>query len=147
MTEIKRIDPRGPRFGAAVTSVFAIIAFGFSFDNWIYAWLVLWVLFALFGLSVFGKNIIHPYSFLFQKLVRPRLSAPTELEDPRPPYFAQQLGFSFALFGVISGFIWPLGVTIAAGFIFLAAFLNAYFGLCLGCQMYLGLRRLGLLRQ
>ncbi|SCX13434.1 DUF4395 domain-containing protein [Candidatus Aquiluna sp. UB-MaderosW2red] len=147
MTQPQRIDPRGPRFGAAITSVFAIIAFGFSLDTWLYAWLILWLLFALFALSVFGKNITHPYSYLFQKFVRPRLAAPAELEDPRPPHFAQQVGLSFAAFGVISGFVWPLGVTIAAAFIFLAAFLNAFFGLCLGCQMYLGLRRLGLLRQ
>lgn len=147
MTDLKRIDPRGPRFGAAITSVFALTAFAISLSTVLYAWVILWGLLALFLLSVFGKNTTHPYSYLFQKLVRPRLAAPLELEDPRPPHFAQQVGLSFAIFGVVSGFFWPMGVTIAAGFIFLASFLNAAFGLCLGCQMYLGLRRLGLFRQ
>ena len=147
MSEIKRIDPRGPRFGAAITSAFAIIAILVYESGWVYSWGILWVLFGLFAWSVFLKKVTHPYAFLFQKLIRPRLSAPTELEDPRPPHFAQQVGFSFAVFGVVSGFVFPLGVLIAAGFIFVAAFLNAFFNFCLGCQMYLGLRRLGVIRK
>lgn len=146
MTTIKRIDPRGPRFGAAITSVFALIAFALAPQSPNSAWGILVILLALFSWSVFLKKIQHPYSFLFQKLIRPRLAAPTELEDPRPPHFAQQVGLSFALFGVVSGFFWPTGVIIAAAFIFLAAFLNAFFDLCLGCKMYLGLKRLGVIR-
>ena len=33
-----------------------------------------------------------------------------------------------------------------AGFAFVAAFLNAAFAFCLGCQIWLGLRRLGVIR-
>jgi hypothetical protein len=147
MNELKRVDPRGPRFGAAITSVLAISTFGIALESPSFGWLMIWLLLALFTWSVFLKNVTHPYAFLFQKLIRPKLKPPTELEDPRPLHFAQQVGFSFALFGAVTGFFWPTGVVIAAAFIFLAAFLNAFFGLCLGCQMYLGLRRLGLLRQ
>jgi len=146
LTTIKRIDPRGPRFGASITSVFALIAFAVAPESPNSAWAILIILFALFSWSVFLKKITHPYAFLFQNLVRPRLPAPTELEDPRPPYFAQQVGLSFAIFGVVTGFFWPTGVIIAAAFIFLAAFLNAFFDLCLGCKMYLGLKRLGVIR-
>jgi hypothetical protein len=38
------------------------------------------------------------------------------------------------------------GVVIAAGALFAASALQAYFGYCLGCKMYLGLRRAGIIR-
>lgn len=146
MTEIKRIDPRGPRFGAAITSVLALISFALSFQfGFGTGYPVMVALFVLFGWSVFFSKS-HPYPFLFQKLLKPRLKPPTELEDPRPPQFAQQVGFSFAILGTIGGLFSPVLIPVAAAFIFLAAFLNAFFGLCLGCLMYLGLRRVGIIR-
>jgi hypothetical protein len=146
MTEIKRIDPRGPRFGAAITSILAIASFGLSFQfGFMAGYPVMIALFVLFAWSVFFPKS-HPYQLLFQKLVRPRLKAPSELEDPRPPLFAQKVGFSFAILGTIGGLFSSALIPIAAAFIFLAAFLNAFFGLCLGCLMYLGLRRVGVIR-
>ena len=38
----------------------------------------------------------------------------------------------------------PWALPIAAALAFVAAFLNAAFGLCLGCQLYLLLQRVGL---
>ncbi len=145
MTEIKRIDPRGPRFGAAITSLLSLIAFSQSLEVWIYGapWIAL--LFLLFLWSVFSPKS-HPYALIFSKLVRPRLAPPKELEDPRPPQFAQKVGFAFSILGVLGILIWPVLIPISAAFIFIASFLNAFFGLCLGCQMYLGLRRLGVIR-
>jgi hypothetical protein len=146
MTELKRIDPRGPRFGAAITSLLAITSFALSFQfGFVAGYPVMIALFVLFAWSVFLPKS-HPYQYLFQKLVRPRLKAPNELEDPRPPQFAQKVGFSFAILGTIGGLLSPVLIPIAAAFIFLASFLNAFFGLCLGCLMYLGLRRVGIIR-
>ena len=147
MSEAKQIDPRGPRFGAGITAGFAICGILFFDSDWRFSWSILWILFALFTWSVFLRGVTHPYAFIFQKFVRPRLAPPKELEDSRPPYFAQQVGLSFASIGVISGFVFPAGLLIASSFIFIAAFLNAFFDYCLGCQVYLGLRRLGLLRK
>jgi hypothetical protein len=79
-------------------------------------------------------------------LVRPRLAPPKELEDPRPPKFAQQVGFAFALLGLVGYWIAPVLVVVSAAFIFFAAFLNAAFNYCLGCQMYLLLKRFGIIR-
>lgn len=147
MTELKRIDPRGPRFGAAITAVISLLAFNFYLTSaWTYTWVLLWLLLILFSWSVLLPGGSHPFNIIFQKLVRPRLAPPKELEDPRPPHFAQKVGLSFALFGTISGFVWVPGTAVASAFIFLAAFLNSVFGLCLGCQMYLGLKRLGIIR-
>jgi hypothetical protein len=51
--------------------------------------------------------------------------------------FAQLVGFVFAFVGAV-GFVTgaPLLGLIATGFALAAAFLNAAFGVCLGCQIY-----------
>lgn len=144
MTEIKRIDPRGPRFGAAITSVLSLAAFVLSLESWIYAAPISIALFLLFTWSVFAPSS-HPYGWIFKTLIRPKLKDPKELEDPRPPQFAQKVGFGFSVLGIIGVAFSPILITVSAAFIFFAAFLNAFFNYCLGCQMYLVLRRLGLL--
>lgn len=140
------IDPRAPRVGAAITSAFAILGFADAFTSFgITSQFLALLLFALFGWSVFFPST-HPYKKVFEA-IRPRLGEPKELEDARPPRFAQQVGLGFATFGLI-GLIASsqLAVTIAFAFIFIAAFLNAFFNFCLGCQMYLLLKRAGLFR-
>ena len=84
----------------------------------------------------------HPYGLLFASLIRPRLGPPGELEDEAPPRFAQGVGLVFALVGVAGyslGLGW-LGIT-ATAFALGAAFLNAAFGFCLGCEMFLIIKR------
>lgn len=86
-----------------------------------------------------------PWGVLFRRAIRPRLAPPTELEDPRPPRFAQGVGLFVVSIGLIlhlAGVPWALPIATAAAFI--AAFLNAAIGLCLGCQLYLLLQRAGL---
>ena len=85
-----------------------------------------------------------PWGVLFRRVVRPRLKPPTDLEDPRPPRFAQGVGLFVVTIGLVLhlfGVPWALPISAAAAFI--AAFLNAVFGLCLGCQLYLVLQRAG----
>lgn len=86
-----------------------------------------------------------PWGVLFRRVVAPRLAPPTELEDPRPPRFAQGVGLFVVTIGLVLqlfGVPWALVVAAAAAFV--AAFLNAVFGLCLGCQLYLLLQRAGI---
>jgi hypothetical protein len=140
------IDPRGPRFGAAITSALSLTAFGIAVsapEGFSTAYPLIVVLAVLFSWSVFSPKT-HPYGLAFKKLVRPRLAAPSELEDSRPPQFAQKVGLGFALLGLIGFWFAPVLVAVSAGFIFFAAFLNAFFNFCLGCQMYLGLKRFGI---
>ena len=142
------IDPRGPRFGAAITSALSLTAFGIAVsanDGFATAYPVIVLLAVLFSWSVFSPKT-HPYGLIFKKLVRPRLAAPSELEDSRPPQFAQKVGLGFALLGLVGFWFAPVLVAVSAGFIFFAAFLNAFFNFCLGCQMYLGLKRFGVIR-
>jgi hypothetical protein len=142
------IDPRGPRFGAAITSALSLTAFGIAVtatDGFSTAYPLIVLLAVLFSWSVFSPKT-HPYGLIFKKLVRPRLAAPSELEDSRPPQFAQKVGLGFALLGLVGFWFAPVLVAVSAGFIFFAAFLNAFFNFCLGCQMYLGLKRFGVIR-
>jgi hypothetical protein len=85
-----------------------------------------------------------PWSVVFRTLVRPRLAPPSELEDPRPPRFSQGVGLFVVGIGLVLhllGVPWALPIATAAAFI--AAFLNAAFAFCLGCQLYLLLQRAG----
>lgn len=181
------IDPRGPRFAAAITSVLLLIVvflgltglstahlvatFGwfayapladesFAFvpgkPSWAImsasiaqraldpAFLLLLVAALLFLWGVLSPRTA-PWGALYRKVVAPRLAPPTELEDPRPPRFAQGVGLFVAVVGLVlhlAGAPWALTIFAAAAFV--AAFLNAVFGLCLGCQLYLLLQRAGI---
>ena len=147
--QIEQIDPRGPRFGASIINVFSIIIFLLALDAATVALAqsilaIVWVSF-LWG-TLFG-NSKHPFGLLYKKLVRPRLAAPKELEDARPPRFAQLVGLIVTSLGfLLSALAVPYGIAIAAAALFAASTLQAYFGFCLGCQIYLGLRRAGIIR-
>ncbi len=109
------------------------------------AFLLLLVIALLFLWSVTSPRTA-PWGVLFRRVVRPRLGPQSELEDPRPPRFAQGVGLFVTVIGLILqlvGVPWALPIAAAAAFV--AAFLNAAFGLCLGCQLYLLLQRAGII--
>ena len=137
------IDPRGPRFTAGITAVLLLVVAVLGFGGAaLAAWVLLAALSALFAWAAFAGVRRHPFGLLFKRFVRPRLAPPEELEDPRPPTFALGVGFAVTVVGVILGAAGlTLAVPIAASFAFIAAFLNAVFGYCLGCQLYLLLVR------
>ena len=131
------IDPRGPRFGAAVTTVVLSLALLLASPVLLAAQAVVFAVGALAGPSR------QPYGLLYRHLVRPRLGPPQHLESPAGPRFAQACGLAFALVGLIGfgvGAAW-LGL-VATGFALAAAFLNAAFDFCLGCEIYLRMARL-----
>lgn len=142
-TNPQGIDPRGPRFGAGITAVLLLIVIGLQLTGLEVPALVLFIiLVVLFGWAAFAGIQRHPYGLLFKRLVRPRLKAPLELEDPVPPTFAQGVGFVITLSGLVLHLVGvPYALVVAAAAAFVAAFLNSVFGLCLGCQLYLLLVR------
>jgi hypothetical protein len=144
------IDPRGPRFGAAITSALLLVTVFLALDAATAdsAYVLLAVITALFAIGAIFGNSKHPYGLIFKKFVRPGLAAPKELEDPRPPKFAQLIGFIVAATGLVLGALSvPYGLAGAAAAAFVAAFLNAAFAFCLGCQIYVGLQRIGLIKK
>ncbi|MFF1639675.1 DUF4395 domain-containing protein [Streptomyces sp. NPDC058246] len=130
------IDVRGPRFGAAVTTV-ALAVVLITGSPWLLAWQTL-----AFALGAAGGVTRSPYGWLFRKAVRPRLGPPKDFEAPEPPQFAQAVGLAFAVVGLIGYTAGPQWLGLAAtGCALAAAFLNAAFGYCLGCELYLVVRR------
>lgn len=134
------IDPRGPRFTAAVTALIVAAALVIPSAN--LSALLMFIQGAFFAVGAYAGVQYTPTAVLFRRVIRPRLSPPTELEDPRPPQFAQGIGLVFAVVSVTGYAIGPVLLgQVAAGLAFAAALLNAVFGFCLGCELYLrGLR-------
>ena len=130
------IDARGPRFGAVITTT--VLAIALVTQN-------VWVLLAqglVFAIGALRGPQFTPYGLIFKNFIKPRLSQPGPTEDVRPPKFAQTVGLLFALVGAIAAFSGAdLVFTIAVGAALGAAFLNAAFNYCLGCEMYLLLVR------
>jgi hypothetical protein len=135
-----QIDPRGPRFGAAITLVLAIIALILGAST---AGVVLMALLAVLfvpGATVGPQATLQ--AAIFKRVVRPRLSAPTQTESFRAPRFAQQVGLAFSLLAVVFGAVdSPVGFFVFAGFVAVASFLNSVFNFCLGCEIYLLAKR------
>ena len=131
------IDARGPRYSAAITTIVLALALitessyviGFQFAVFLSA--------VLYGLR---RSV---YGFIYRHLIQPRLSGPVPSEDQRAPRFAQLIGALFAFVALLGGVTGNSAVfLIATSFALSAAFLNAAFGFCLGCQIYLILVRL-----
>jgi hypothetical protein len=130
------IDVRGPRFAATLTTVVLAVVL-ITGSGWLLA--VQAVLFAAGAAAGVQKS---PYGWLFRTAVRPRIGPPPATEDAAPPRFAQGVGLVFALVGVIGYTVGPQWLGLAATSCALAAaFLNAAFAYCLGCQAYLLLKR------
>jgi hypothetical protein len=132
-----KIDPRGQRFSAALSAI--VLAIVLITGSWwlLAAQAVVFAIGAIIGLRY------APYGLIYRWLVRPRLGPPSELEAEAPPRFAQGVGLVVSLIGVggyASG-LTPLGMAGAAAAL-AAAFLNAAFGFCLGCEMYVLIRRI-----
>ena len=134
------VDPRGPRFAAAATT--GVLALVLLLGDTAAAAALLAVQAVIFGVGALRGPQATPYGRIFAGVVRPRLGPPTELEDVRPLRFAQTVGLAFSVVGLIglaSGAVVLATVAVAAALA--AAFLNAAFGYCLGCEMYLLARR------
>lgn len=131
------VDVRGPRFAAGVTTgaLIAVLVLAAFSPATATVLLAAQAVVFLAGAITGPRN--SPYGLLFRILVAPRLGPVTETEPTSPLKFAQAVGFTFAALGV-AGFLAgaPAAGAILTGFALFAAFLNAFFGICLGCQMY-----------
>lgn len=136
-TRAAGIDPRGPRFGAAITTAVLSAALVLASP------VLLAVQALVFAIGVVAGPARQPYGLLFKHLVRPRLAPPGHLEDPAAPRFAQACGLAFSAVGLLGFAIGAQWLALAAlAFALAAAFLNAVFDFCLGCEIYLRAQRL-----
>jgi hypothetical protein len=133
------IDPRGAQLTAGLPAV-VLVAILLLPAPW--AAVLTGVQAVLFAIGA-TRGVQHtPHAWLFRTVVRPRLSPPDELEDPTPPRFAQAVGLAFTLVALV-GFTTGVALLgqVAIGLALMAALLNAVFRFCLGCEMYLLLKR------
>ncbi|BBH66855.1 membrane protein [Actinoplanes sp. OR16] len=130
------LDPRGQRFAAALTTVVIALVLITGSGRLALAQAV------VFAITAYDPRR-GPYALIFRALLLPRLGPPAEREPAAPVRFAQLVGFTFLSVsaGGYLGGAETLGL-VAAAFGLLAAFLNAAFGLCLGCEAYLAIRRI-----
>jgi len=130
------IDARGPRFGAAITTV--VLAAALATGN---AWFIV-VQALVFAIGAFKGPQFTPYAFIYKTIVKPRLKGEVPTEEVNPPQFAQKVGLLFALVAIVGAatgldLVFTIAVAGALG----AAFLNVAFNFCLGCEIYLLLLR------
>lgn len=137
LEKTNQIDARGPRFSAALTTLVLALAL-VTGSVWIAAFQAV-----VFAIGAFKGPQFTPYAFIYRSLIKARLKSPLRTEDVRPPKFAQSIGLAFAvvaLAGAATGT--SVVFTVAVSAALAAAFLNAAFDFCLGCQIYLILARI-----
>ncbi len=128
----RMIDPRGHRFGAALSVVILAIAFIANVPLLVLAVTLMLGASAAFGTqySLLGK----PWPYVRRTL---RLGPPAELESEYPPRFAQALGFivlTVADVLFLAGAV-PAAWLPVAAVVGLQTLLAAT-GYCLGCKLY-----------
>lgn len=140
MSQPAQVDPRGLRVSAGITAV--VLALVLVTPEPVSV-VLLAVQVAVFAVAALVSLQASPYAVFFSQVVRPRIGRPAELEDSRPPRFAQLVGLGFTSAALVAFLAGATAVGyIATAFALVAALLNASVGLCLGCELYLALRRL-----
>ena len=130
------IDPRGPRLSAVITTIVLAVVL-ITGSAWLLAAQV-----AVFAVGALAGLRYAPYGVLFRTVVAPRLGPVREREPEAPPRFAQLVGLLFAVVGAAGYLIGASLVgAVATGLALVAALLNAATGFCLGCELYLTVRR------
>ena len=136
-TQPDLVDVRGPRFAAWITTAVLVLALVVSAVNPLVAAVILAVQAVIFAIGAVGGPRKHPYGRIFATVVAPRVGPVQDREPTAPLKFAQLVGLIFAVLGTV-GFATGavLFGVIATAAALAAAFLNAAFGICLGCQLY-----------
>ena len=129
------IDARAPRTNQAVIGVLSLLAFLLELE-WLPA-----VLAAQLAIGLrFGRRFCLACVAYFE-LIQPRFGE-GPVEDSRPPRFANLIGFvvlSAASIAYAIG-LQPIGVALG-GIVAALALLAAATGFCLGCEIYLLMKR------
>lgn len=131
----RNVDARGVRFSASLTALVLAVALVLANPALVV------IQGAVFAIGALLGPHRSPYSLLFRRVIAPRLYSPAEPEPIAPPQFAQSVGLLFVLLALVGALLSSPLFVIATGLAFAAALVNAAFGYCLGCQMYLLIAR------
>ncbi len=140
------VDPRGPRFAATVTTVVlgaTLLAIpGNALQESLIPVVLLTFQTLVFGAAALFGLRAQLYGRIYRAWIAPRLAPPAELEDEAPPRFSQQVGLVFTVVALVFlAFGIPVAAQVAVALALAAAFLNAAFNFCLGCEIYLLYKR------
>lgn len=134
------VDELSARLVAAgvVVMVLATLVFG----QW---WILVPLVFGFVARVAAGPRF-SPLGLLVTRVIRPRVTLAARPVAGPPKRFAQAMGVAFsgtAAVLVLLGFTG--GATVALVMLLAAASLEAFVGLCLGCRVFAGLMRLGVI--
>ena len=88
-----RVDPRLIRFSAGATAIVLVVVLLLVEIARPLALFLLATQVAVFGFTAFVSFQWSVWAQLFARVIWPRLTAPAELRDAKPPRFAQLVGF------------------------------------------------------
>jgi hypothetical protein len=134
------VDVRGPRFGAAITTL--VLGAALVVQGPVGVGLLVWQWFAFAISTIFGLAW-SPYGNVF-RFVKRRfdLGPPPDVETEGPPRFAQACGLAVATIALV---LLALGATaagwVAVGVVLALSALLATTGICVGCELYLVVQR------
>lgn len=137
---VNEVAARTVAAGVVVMSV-AAIATGWR-------WLLLVLLYGFAARVATGPRL-SPLGLLATRVIVPRLPF-AERPVPGPPKrFAQGMGLAFSLVATLLALMFdaPTAAWVVTGMLAAAAFLEAAFGLCLGCRIFALLMRAGIIPQ
>jgi hypothetical protein len=128
--DLEVIDARAPRLNQLVVGIVSLLA---VITGW---WPLLTLLAAQLAIGLrFGRRYCLPCLAYFE-LIQPRFGE-GELEDSRPPRFANKVGLTFLSAATAAfAFGFPLLGTALGGIVAGLALLAAATGFCVGCWMY-----------
>ncbi len=136
-TEVNDTSARIVATGAVVMSA------GYALTGW--AWLLIPLTYG-FVARVLSGPTFSPLARLATQVITPRINAQHRIVPGPPKRFAQGIG---ALFSVTASVLFLLDLGTASRWVAAAlagpAFLEAAFGFCIGCKMFAGLMRLGII--
>lgn len=135
------IDVRGPRFGAALTTL--VLATALVVQGTVGGALLVWQT-AVFAVSSIAGLRWSPYGTVFRAVKRTfDLGPPPDVEPEAPPRFAQTCGLAVSV-GALAAFAFGAATVgwVLVGVVLALSTLLATTGICVGCELYLIGRRL-----
>jgi hypothetical protein len=109
-------------------------------------WLLLVIAYGFVARVLTGPRL-SPLGLLVTRVVRPRLAVEPRLVPGPPKRFAQGMGVAFSLTAAVLafGFDQRGAAYVVLGMLVVAASLEAFLGLCLGCRIFSLLMKVGVI--
>ena len=133
------INEKAARTVAAVVALTGVIALATGAH-----WLLVPLAYGFWARVLTGPRL-SPLALFATKVAAPRLGPPRDVAGP-PKRFAQGMGAAITTLGVLALVLgWTTVVAVLLALLVIAATLEAALGLCIGCKVFAGLMRAGVI--